>query len=43
MREIERGRVSVTIVTPLKMAQALGMTLAGLFSVLEQDQQDNGG
>jgi len=35
MGEIERGEVTVTIVTALKMAQALGMTLAALFSELE--------
>ncbi len=34
--EIERGEVAVTIVTALKVAQALGMTLAGLFSGLNQ-------
>lgn len=31
-REIERGEVTVTIVTALKIAQALGMTLADLFA-----------
>ena len=36
MGEIERGEVTVTIVTALKMAQALGMSLADLFSELEQ-------
>ncbi len=30
MGEIERGEVTVTIVTALKIAQALGMTLADL-------------
>ncbi len=40
MGEIERGEVTVTIVTALKMAQALGMTLSGLFSELEQDRRD---
>ncbi len=38
MGEIERGEVTVTIVTALKMAQALGMTLATLFTELEQDR-----
>lgn len=42
MGEIERGEVTVTIVTALKMARALGMTLADLFSELEQGQQDPG-
>ena len=37
MGEIERGEVTVTIVTALKVAQALGMTLAALFSELERD------
>ena len=35
MGEIERGEVTVTIVTALKMAQALGMTLSALFSEVE--------
>lgn len=38
--EIERGEVTVTIVTALKIAQALGMTLADLFSELERPQRD---
>lgn len=38
MGEIERGEVTVTIVTALKIAQALGMTLADLFMELEQDR-----
>jgi len=42
MGEIERGEVTVTIVTALKMAQALGVTLAGLFTELEQDQRNSG-
>ncbi len=37
-REIERGEVTVTIVTARKIAQALGMTLADLFMELEQDR-----
>ncbi len=37
MGEIERGEVTVTIVTALKIAKALGVTLAGLFTELEQD------
>ncbi len=32
--------MTVAIVTALKMAQALGMTLADLFSELEQDRRD---
>ncbi len=40
MGEIERGEVTVTIVTALKIAQALGMTLAALFSGLERPQRD---
>jgi DNA-binding XRE family transcriptional regulator len=36
MGEIERGEVTVTIVTALKIAQALGVTLADLFSELER-------
>ena len=39
MGEIERGEVTATIVTALKIAQALGMTLAGPFSGLERGQQ----
>jgi DNA-binding XRE family transcriptional regulator len=39
MGEIERGEVTVTIVTALKMARALGMSLAALFSELKEDQQ----
>jgi len=35
MGEIERGEVTVTIVTARKIARALGMTLAGLFTELE--------
>ena len=42
MGEIERGEVKVTIVTALKVAQALGMTLAGLFTELEQHQRNSG-
>jgi transcriptional regulator with XRE-family HTH domain len=38
MGEIERGEVTVTIVTARKIAQALGMTLADLFRELEQDR-----
>ncbi len=38
MGEIERGEVTVTIVTARKIAEALGMTLAGLFSELDQDR-----
>lgn len=38
MGEIERGEVTVTIVTALKMARALGMSLAGLFGELEGDR-----
>ncbi len=38
MGEIERGEVTVTIVTALKMAQALGMSLSELFGVLEGDE-----
>ncbi len=34
----ERGEVTVTIVTAKKIAQALGMTLAGLFTELDQDR-----
>lgn len=42
MGEIERGEVTITIVTALKMAKALGMTLAGLFTELEQGRQHHG-
>jgi XRE family transcriptional regulator, regulator of sulfur utilization len=35
MGEIERGEVTVTIVTVRKIAEALGMILAGLFAELE--------
>lgn len=37
MGEIERGEVTVTIVTARKIARALGMTLADLFMELDQD------
>ncbi|MDQ4127461.1 MAG: helix-turn-helix transcriptional regulator [Actinomycetota bacterium] len=36
MGEIERGEVTVTIVTALRIAQALGMTLVTLFTQLER-------
>jgi transcriptional regulator with XRE-family HTH domain len=35
MGEIERGEVTVTILTAQKIAQALGITMADLFSELE--------
>ena len=35
MGEIERGEVTVTIVTVRKIAEARSMTLAGLFAELE--------
>jgi len=35
MGEIERGEVTVTIVTARRIAQALDMTLADLFSELD--------
>ncbi len=38
MGEIERGEVTVTIVTARKIAQALGMSLSALFSHVDQDQ-----
>ncbi len=43
MGEIERGEVAVTIVTALKIAQALGMTLADLFSGLEGNREGTPG
>ncbi len=42
MGKFERGEVTVTIATALKMAQALGMTLAALFTELEQGRQHHG-
>jgi transcriptional regulator with XRE-family HTH domain len=42
MGEIERGEVKVTSVTALRIAQALGTTLAGLFSQLERRQDQSG-
>ena len=41
MGEFERGEVTVTIVTALKIARALEMTLASVFSELEQHQRDS--
>ena len=41
-RVIERGEVTVTIVTALKMAQAFGMTLAGLFTELGDQGHSDG-
>ncbi len=43
MGEIERGEVTVTIVTARKIAAALGMTLAGLFTELERDTESSSG
>ncbi len=43
MGEIERGEVTVTIVTALKMAQALGMTLSALFSEVEGNREGTSG
>ncbi len=43
MGEIERGEVTVTIVTALKIALALGMTLTGLFSALEGNREGTSG
>lgn len=40
---IERGEKAVTIVTANKIAGALGMTLAGLFSEMERDADRSGG
>ncbi len=44
MGDIERGEKNVTLVTADKLAKALGTTLAGLFTMLEQgsDDADNG-
>ncbi len=39
---IERGEKAVTIVTADKIARALGMNLADLFSELEQDRRASG-
>lgn len=39
MGEIERGEVTVTIVTALKIAQALGMTLSDLFAEMGRDTE----
>ncbi len=39
MGEGERGKVTVTTVTTRRIAQALRMTLAELFTGLEQDQR----
>ncbi len=38
MGEIERGEVTVTIATALRIAGALGMTLADLFAELERSK-----
>jgi transcriptional regulator with XRE-family HTH domain len=35
MAEIERGDINVTVRTALKVANGLGITLAGLFEELE--------
>ncbi len=40
---IERGEKAVTIVTADKIAQALGMTLADLFSELEGNREGTSG
>ncbi len=42
MGEIERGEVTVTIVTALKIAGALEKTLTGLFSELETRRDRSG-
>ena len=43
MGEIERGEVTVTIVTALKVAQALGVSLATLFSEVEGNREGTSG
>lgn len=40
---IERGENAVTIVTANKIAGALGMTLAGLFTELERGREESTG
>ncbi len=40
--EIERGEVTVTIVTARKIAQALGMSLSELFGKLERGENARG-
>ncbi len=42
MGEIERGEVTVTIVTARKIAQALGMSLSELFGKLERGENARG-
>ena len=42
MGEVERGEVNVTVRTTYKIAKGLGMTLAELFSELEQGTDDAG-
>ncbi len=42
MGEIERGEVTITIVTALKIAHALGMTLGHLFTYLKDQRTSDG-